>query len=468
MTEQTPPPLPPDRGRDAPPLAYVTPPDAHVAPAAYGWTGGAPLGYSQPTTGARRVTRPGLVTAVGVASLLFAFLGVAGSILTAVAGFVFYAGAQAMGSEAHRAKLTAAGGTRRVAPAPPARPEPEAGPNGLAGPRRRAVVEAFYAVRPIRPPRLEQLDAMLARHGRVILLTAEGRAAGAEPSPQGVRGLVADHGELFSTNPAAAPDFFRLATGRLEVYDDRAVFYPADGSATLRTSFGRPPVLRALNEAEAGAVIGRAKAIGAGGGASLNDAQAATLATVLSSPDQKLVATAGPAGAVAQSEPKAVNAAAGGAVTVVFGEGELHLGPQGQILSTQPGPPPPPRPSTAAFLTVMASSLAGMALAVVLFVAGVLLLRGLPSGRRLHFTWAWLKVVVTAAGAVAFWWMAHHFHAALSDYDVTAPARLGGGPRFMAQPWHPVAAGLAGLAYPLVVLVALRVRAVREYFHPSE
>ena len=419
----------------------------------------------------RRVTRPGLVTAVGVASVVVALGGAAGAVVTAIAAFLFFAGAQAAGGSAQAAKLAAAAAPPQPAARAPARLPPEEGAGGVARPQRRAVVEAFYAVRPIRPPRMEQLDAILARHGKTILLTPDEREAAAQAAPERVARLVTDHGQLFGTNPSAAPDFFRLTTGRLELYDDRAVFYPADGSPTLRNAYGRTPARRALSEAEVAAVVGRAKSFGAN---ILNEAQAATLATVLSGADQKLVPTAGAAGAGAvQSEPRSVTAGAGGAVTVRFGDGQLDLGPQGQILAAPAGPAPPPKPSTAAFLAVMASSLAGLALSVVLFVAAVLLLRGLPSGRRLHFTWAWLKLVVTVAGAVAFWWMADRFYDGLLHYNAAPPginpARFAAGPRtVMAQPWHPLAAALAGLVYPLVVLVALRARSVREYFHPSE
>lgn len=390
----------------------------------------------------------------------------------AVAAFLFFAGAQAVGNAAHAAKLAAASVSPKASPRAAARLPPEAGPDGLAGPQRRGVVDAFYAVRPIRPPRVEQLDAILARHGLEILLTAAERKAGVDAAPDRVRGLVTDHGQLFSTNPATAPDFFRLKTGRLELYDDRSVFYPNDGSPTLRNSYGRTAAKRALNEAEVAAVVGRAKSIGDG---ALNDAQAATVATVLSGADQQLVSTAGATGAAAvQSEPRSVTAGAGGAVTIRFGDGQLDLGPQGQILAAPAGPAPPPKPSTAAFLAVMASSLVSLALAVVLFIAAVLLLRGLPSGRRLHFNWACLKIVVTVVGAVAFWWMTDRFYEQLLRYNAAAPGINVGrfaaaAPRtFMAQPWHPVVVGLAGLIYPLAVLVVLRARAVREYFQPSE
>jgi hypothetical protein len=455
---QPPPPLPPEPEPQPPIDAAAAeavpaqPPDTWPPPAP-------PLGYSLPTTATTRIRRPSTVTTLGVTSIVVAVLSAAGAVLTAVASFLFFAGAQAMSSAALAAQNVPA------APAPrtPTHAGPETGPNGLPEPVRRGVVDAFYSVRPLRPPRIEQLNAILARDGKTILLTPEDRRSGAQPAPEQVRRLVTDHGELFSRNLAAAPDYFRMSTGRLELYDDRAVFYPADGSATIRSAFGRAPGRRALAAAEAAAVVQRARQLAGG---AMNEAQAAALASALAAPDQKLVATSAAAAAPgAAPEPNAVTPGAGGAVTIRFADADLYLGPQGEVLSTPPGPAPPPKPSTAAFLTLLAASLAGLALAVLLFVAAVLLLRGLPSGRRLHVAWAWFKIPVTAVSAVAFWWMAASFYEAINRYDPAASTRLVGGPRtLMAEPWQPVAVAVVALVYPVVVLVLMRSQTVRQYF----
>jgi hypothetical protein len=451
---QPPPPLPPEP-EPQPPAAAAWAEAVPVRPAEAWPPAAPPLGYSLPATVATRVRRPGVVTALGVASIAFAILSAAGAVLTAAASFLFFAGAQAMSSAALAAQNVPAA----AAPRSPVRVAPETGPNGLAEPMRRAVVEAFYSVRALRPARTEQLGAILARDGKTILLTPDERRSGARPAPDQVRRLITDHGELYSRNLAAAPDYFRMTTGRLELYDDRAVFYPADGSATIRSSFGRAPGRRALTGAEASAVVQRAKELGGG---AMNGAQAAALTLALTAPDQKLVAASAAASA---AEPTAVSPGAGDAVTIHFTDADLYLGPRGEVLAAPPGPAPPPRPSTAAFLTVLAASLAGFALAVLLFVAAVLLLRGLPSGRRLHVMWAWFKILVTAASAGAFWWLASSFYEAINRYDPGAATRLIGGPRtFMAEPWQPVAVAVLALAYPVVVLVMMRSGSVRDYF----
>ena len=346
-------------------LPPVPPPD--------GWPATAP---DAPPSGLPP-TRPRLVTAVGVLSLVVALLGVVGAAATALWGVAFYASAYAASAAA--AREMAVRRSTLFVPEPPS-PVVEAGADGLTQPLRDGIVDAFSTVRPLRPQRVQQLDAMLARHGRSILLRADDRAARLEPSPDRVRGLVVDHGELFSANRAAAPEYFQLSTGRLELYDDRSVFYPADGSRTLRSSLPRP--------------------------------------------------------------------------------------------ATRPAPPPPPPapvPSMPALVVVLAASVAGAALSVLLFIAAVLWLRGSPSGRRMHAVWAWLKMVVVLTAAVAFWWMTRDFYGGFTKY-VAPLVGPGAAPpaQFVVKPWHPIVVGVAGLLYPLAVLVILRSRAVREHFSRGE
>ena len=332
----------------------------------------------EPSEGPRS-TRPALVTAVGVLSLVVALLGIVGAAGTALWAFMFYATAHA--SSAAAAQELAVRRSPLRATEPP-RPTVEAGPDGLTQPVRGGVVGAFNAVRPLRPQRVEQLDAALARHGRPMLLGADDRAAGLEPSGERVRGLVLDHGELFSANRATAPEYFQLATGRLELYDDRAVFYPADGSRTLRSSLPRPATRPAPADAP---------------------------------------------------------------------------------------PVPPPTPSTPALVVVLAAAVAGAALSVLLFVAAVFWLRGLPSGRRLHLVWAGLKMVVVLTAAAAFWWMTRDFYDSFLRYvSPSVPPGALPSARFVVKPWQPIAAGVAGIVYPLAVLVFLRSRAARTHVRGDE
>src|SRR5688500_7280223 len=193
MSDVPPPPLPPATPPASEAPAFAPPFDAPPPTDRYPHYAGAPLAYSLPTTSVRP-TRPAIVTALGVLSLLVAFLGAAGGVATIVAGVAFYAGAQGMGRDA---AATAASLTRpQLPPQEPVRRPPDVTANGIPAPQRGSVLQSFYAIRPLRPPRVEQLDAMLARHGRTILLTAAERQAGLLPMPDKVRALVADHGEL--------------------------------------------------------------------------------------------------------------------------------------------------------------------------------------------------------------------------------------------------------------------------------
>jgi hypothetical protein len=438
-------------------------PSESAPPEMPAWQAGGPpipaIAYSLPSTPSPGA-KPGAVTALGVVSAVVALLSAAGSALTAVAALAFFAGGHAMSSRA--AQTISLNNSPLFAPEPVRKPV-EVGADGIDAVRRRPLVEAFESLHPLRPPRVEQLDVLLARSGRTVLLTAAERKTGREPAPASVREVVLDHGELFSGSRTPAPDFFKLRTGRLELYDDRAVFYPADGSATVRSSLAPVVARRTLPEAEVSTIIERAKELSRD---PLTDGQVSALTAVLSAPEQKLV---GPAVSGVPAEPAAVTPGARGAVSFRFSQGLLHLGPEGEVLGAAPPPAPPAVPSTAGFVTVVTASVVGFALAVLLFVAAVQTLRGLPSGRRLHQVWAWLKIPVTLIAALTFWWMTARFYDRFAAYGVPQPlvpvgrARAG----FMPQPWQPFAAGLVALVYPVVVLIALRARSVREYFQPT-
>ena len=462
MSEPQPPPLPPpmpphlpvggEAGDTPVPLASVAP----LSP----WAANTPLAYSLPTTSVRP-RRPGVVTAIATTSFIVALCGLVGGLGTAAAALVFYAHARQMGTDAQAAMRARAA---QPAPVQPVRRMPEVGPEGLQETQRKAVAEALYAIHPLRPPRMAQLDAVLARHGKTLLGADADRWVVSGPAPGEVRRIVLDHGQLFSSGRGNPPEFFRLKSGRLELFDDRAVFYPEDGSPTIRSSLAAPVVRRALTPAEVTAAVENARSLSRD---RLNDAQVAALTAALSAENQKLV---GPQTEYSGAEPVSVTPAAEGAFSIQFSQGRLDLGRDGRVLATPPAPAPPPAPSTAGLVVVLVASLLGAALAFLLAVAAVQTLRGLPSGRRLHFTWAWLKIPVTAVAAVTLWWMAGTFYEEAAEFQRVFPTVFFSPrqTRWILQPWHPILLALIALIYPVVLLGVLRGNAVREYFHPSE
>src|SRR5439155_23731706 len=132
-------------------------------------------------------------------------------------------------------------GSRAAPSAPPAFLAPigiaptkiEVAPDGLEDWPRRIAVEAITSLHPLAPQRQEQADPALRRAGQKLLAVRDGASITSDV----VRDALLDHGQLFSANPKMTPpDFFRTAAGRLEVHDDRSVFFPNDGSPPVRST----------------------------------------------------------------------------------------------------------------------------------------------------------------------------------------------------------------------------------------
>ena len=454
-----------------PPFAQQAPaPPPYPAPA---WPGDpdpaaipvAALAYSLPTTGGV-APRPGLLTALGVTSIV-------GSLATALTCVGLIAFAAVIYIVAKGADLAIAQQARQAPPPsyllPAGRPvvRPIAGPDGFADPQRAAVVGAIESIHPLRPPRRAQLDMILARAGKKILPATAGQNLTADA----VREAVSDHGELFSGNrKAPPPEYFTTASGRLELYDERAVFYPGDGSPPVRSTAGWTPPTP-LSPEQVQALVKQAQA--APGGARLNAAQLSGLTAVLTLPNQRLAqASAGLA-----SEPRGITIHPAGA-SVRFSGGEIHLGAQGQILNQRPTAPV--RQSQAAhglsFMTGVAALVAGVGLSVFLLVAGIAVLGDAPgkssAGRRFHIVWAAIQVPVALVATLSLWWMLNVFIDTVSGHPQIRSIARGSLGQMTAWAQEVYAfvlvAGAIACAHAMVVLLLLRAKRVRAFYNPVD
>ena len=103
----------------------------------------------------------------------------------------------------------------------------------------------------------------------------------------------------------------------------------------------------------------------------------------------------------------------------------------------------------------MFESLGSGLLAILLLVAGIMFLRGRPTGIKLHRIWAWIKLPLAIGGAIWFGLTIREwqFASAANPSSVGAASLLAG-----------VGLGLLSLAWPVIVLVVMRARSVREHF----
>jgi hypothetical protein len=316
------------------------------------------------------------------------------------------------------------------------------------------------------PRRMSQLDTILAQAGK-DMATDHVTASGAMPAPQS--------GEK-------APDYFDTTTGRLLVYDDRAVFFPANNSPAVRVSAPpgaasgpspgvaatqeadaavtfpstgpatTMPAMTALTPAEVQSVVQQARSAGS---PPLNAAQLAALQGVVSAPGQQLVPPGASQGAVAA----VYNGGGNSAAVVQFASGgSVTLSPTGMVTNVMTMPVMPAISINPAYLTAMAvTAVVSMALAVYLLVCGILALRQSHRARRWHLIYAGIKLPLTVAGAAATALVMRDMMASMGAAGAGA-STVGAGIGFGAVPL------VLGCAYPVALLIALNLKQVKDYY----
>ena len=453
------------------------------------------LQYDSPATG----TRPGLITAVAVMSIVIASLSGLASLVSGLQAAGYY-----MMSIVTSSAAAAQARTKAVTMAPPVVVGPgrvrqpgqagvmEVGPQGMAPPQRQAAVAALTKRQPLTPSSKRQLDAILA---------AAGNSFGVDE--------VTEAGMMPQTAKGDPPQaYFVTRAGRLEVSHDRATFFPSNGSQIVRVSAPPPgpegpgadgaataepaaeegvdvsitaepdagavvgvptsapatgpaatlPVSAALSTIEAQAVVQQAQSLS---GNTLNAAQVATLQSLLTGVGQQLVQPGASQGAVVLAFTQA-----DGSVVMQFADGgSLTIGAQGNVVSMVAAPIIPTFSFTPwAIGLQLVVAIASLALAVFLLVTGIMTLRQSPRGRRLHLIYACIKIPLAIAAGVASAQVARDFAAAMAAMPGGAAAAAGAGGWSLFSGVIPV---ILGCAYPIALLIVLNLKPVREYYRFS-
>jgi hypothetical protein len=114
------------------------------------------------------------------------------------------------------------------------------------------------------------------------------------------------------------------------------------------------------------------------------------------------------------------------------------------------------------------SVVAGIGLAVYLFVIGIMVLRDSLRGRRLHQIYAGLALVLIVMETSAAWWLASSFsdELAKSGSNPFTAVTLGRGISLMVLLPHGIVAVL-GCIYPIVLLILLQTAGVKAYYRNS-
>ncbi|HEY1629275.1 MAG TPA: hypothetical protein VGF52_05420, partial [Tepidisphaeraceae bacterium] len=157
--------------------------------------------------------RPGILTAVGVISIVIASLGVlsgcAGLVNALVFGFIGF-GSTSSRTIPSTAPTTSSSSFFVLS-----------NPMQMPAPQQQIVVAAMNARHALSPPRQAMLNKLLAQQGNNFFM--------GQISISSVAASISDAGTLPSDGTTPGNDYFVIATGRIEIGDDQAVYSPTAG-----------------------------------------------------------------------------------------------------------------------------------------------------------------------------------------------------------------------------------------------
>ncbi len=409
----------------------------------------------------RRYTRPGIITAIGVSSIVVAAICMLGGGVMILVNLVV--------SSVSRFPTPAIAAPVVVTPPAPG-PAELVGANGTTAADRATIIEGLGRVQLLTALERDQLDELLAEEGKTVL------PLGADFTPEQVVANVTRSGHL-STGGAAGSEYFVLGTGRLEVGEDRAIFFPPNGQPSVRSNAISIPAgpSGVLTPDQIRSVI---RAINRQNGSRIKSAQVSAIIQILQGPGQQLVAAANDGSDPATQITSVTTDRDDGSLKVATAHAgttsDITVTAAGQVTSsstmsttlngsatstsvTSFGGSGSTRPGFDKSTSQWAMFLTGLqlALAVYLLICGIFMLReGGHLGRRMHLIYLGLKLPVGIAAAVVSYQLWAGFEA--SNASNGAPPSLPIG--FMLP-------AAIGLIYPVVLLpVLLASRGVRDYF----
>jgi hypothetical protein len=450
-------------------------------------------------------TRPGVLTAVGVVSIVVACLSGIACIWMAIMLFAFVMVAKVSGALA----------TMPAPPLPPPTPPPavvtpanpstststsdptlstlRTHPRGLPPEQRQTVADALGQLQIISPDRLEQLDALTARAGKDIFPQSLKQRTD-ELQPEDVLEMIQAHTVGLSNDPAVpGPDTFRTERGRIELYDDHAVYYPKGGRAAVRvstltdspsytprpsasaasssTTTNTPPTSSSRNKLSKSQIEMIVQQAQTASGNAMNASQLAALRNLLNTPGQQYVSRVTVSSAI-----RSASVMPDGSVFINFPGGFAQLGPQGQVTNTMTtgfGPATPfpfggggkaVKINGGAMALAAFEVIASFGLAVYLLVSGILVIRNSPRGRKLHLIYAAIKIPITILGGLGVWWLLTGFFSSMTT--ASGMPNPGAGMSMSVGIQTAVMCTLA-LIYPVALLIVMQTQAVKDYYRPA-
>ncbi len=351
--------------------------------------------------------RPGVITFVGVCSIVVAVISLLTSLGAAVTDLGLVMDAYNSASTRTPAVvlptvpmpvLVNTGGTPERIPT-----------NGLGWADRQSFEDGLQRVRTLTVGQVSQLDELLAENGKKL--------AGNMPVlPDQLATSVTGSGrhEMAGTYGS---DYFVLPTGRLELAEDRAVFFPTNGEPSIRgiainiptPAFGDVP--GSLQPDQIRSIV---RTVNQLNGAKIKSAQMKVLITTLQTPAQQIIVpttdgtdpayeiiSASTSDGMLQISTRHGNTLSAFSVSA---DGTATHSSSSSISATAAASVPPViNPS--AGIAAISLNLLQVLLAIFLLITGIMTLRASPRGRMLHYVYVYLKLPTALATAMVSYWM---------------------------------------------------------------
>lgn len=384
-----------------------------------------PLAYAYETN-----QRPGIITAIGVISIVVGSLGIIGSGLSGLYGVGIMLMAQVSNAMAN------AGGQMSTATGDDVLDTSQ----GLADADRAVVLAQVTKALSLTPQRAEHLDSLLAQQGERIFAFA-----GQPITPEAVSSRVSKSGRHEEEERA---DYFVTGWGTVQVADDYAVF-ETEGSEPFY-AYAEELALggtKTLDEA-ADLVVKEVESL-----AQVNDAQKKGLKEFLSLPTQGLIEDfQDPA-----SDVISASDSGNGSLLISFLNGHVILDAQGKVTSSAvsnvtTAPIRVFNVSNGSVALVLLEAVASLGLAIYLLVIGIMTLRQSLRARMLHLVYAWVKIPISVLFAVGWAWLIY----GLFDSG-------GGGGKDFAITFLCSFAAVSCI-YPLALLFLMNRKSVKDYY----
>lgn len=402
--------------------------------------------------------RPGIISAIGIISIVVAAMGLLGGLIT-----VFYSISlmtlAAMSSASAAFSPTTMPSTSVVATQPSTVPSVRVYENGFDDDQRAMALEAMENVHPLSDVRHKQLDRLLAKCGKQMF------PVGKLNLETAVKNGINDSGQSYS-NHGNGPDYYVLAKGRVEVNDDRALYDPMDGGEKVRVADDEPDdETNVLSAAEIDSVVKRAQKLAR---QKLTPQQLATWTQELQNPNQTLINSTGkPARTAAQlitvtvqRDGSAVFQTRTGVVSMSQTGAVLFSSSTGAMFAGAGGAGPSFKINHGAIAMVIVDAVGGLLLAILLLIAGILVLKQSPRGRKLHLIYALVKIPIVILGVIGWTWIIRDIVSAIqTSVGATAPMSS-------AKPMagFTIAFAVVALIYPIALLIVMNTRSVKEYY----